>query len=141
MSTKSKQMKNQTLKKYTGSEVDEALRWVVDLLTKCQIPYFLTGETLKQVKEGYVLEVEKVEIGVKKNWLTQDTTKLLKTFAPEAVIGKTIDLTGEGVPIEVKVYESDSPYLDHLDFALYNYDEYKVPNPWTKFYEERNSIT
>jgi len=84
------------LKKYTGNEVDEALRWVVDLLTKCQIPCFLTGETLKQVKDGYVLEVEKVEIGVKKNWLTQDTTGLLKTFAPEAVIGKTINLTGTG---------------------------------------------
>jgi hypothetical protein len=134
-------MKNQTLKKYTGKEVDEAIRWVHDLMLWSQIPCFLTGETLKQIKDEQNLNVEKIEIGVRKRHLTQDTTRLLQTFVPGVVIGKTINLTGSGVPIEVKVYESDSPYFEHPDFAYYYFDEYKVPNPWDKFYEERNSIT
>jgi len=129
--------KKATSTKWSGNKPNEALRWVGDLLEWSQIPYFLIGDTLKQVMDGQTLEVEKIEIGVKARNLTQDTKKLLKTFAPWVEFGDIINLEFEGVPIEIKLIKRNYEFFKNPDIAYYNYDEYKIPNPWERYLKAR----
>ena len=128
--------KNQQLKK-RGDEVNQAIRWIGDMLEWCQIPFVLLGDTAKQVVDDVALEVEKVEIGVQERHITQDTVRLLKTYQPGIEMGDVIKLDYHGVPVEIKVIKKKYAFFQHPDLAYYMADEYKVPNPFSKYWKAR----
>jgi hypothetical protein len=118
-------------------DVNEALRWINDTLTWAQIPCFLIGDTAEKLWKQENLDVDKIEVGILKNWLTQDTVKLLRTFVPEIEFSDNIEISHREVPIVIKVINKKYKYFNNLDFLFYMADEYKIPNPMNEYLKAR----
>ena len=128
--------KKETLKK----PGNEALRWIADALTWSQISFFLLGETGEKVLLDEELLVDKVQIGILKKDFGETTKRLFKGFVPDVKIGDTINLEKDGVPIEIKIIHKHYRFFENPDTVMYTADEYKIPNPWHKYWNVRNLI-
>ena len=111
------------------------------------------GDTAKGAKEGK-LYGDKIEIGIKKKYLTRDVMSALKTHLQYAVdrgyseymeIGEDMIRYSVkqnksdplGVPVECKVIHRNYQFFKFPDTVVYNYDEFKTPNPLDKYYKAR----
>jgi hypothetical protein len=123
--------------KPTIGQVNEAIRYVLDLMEWCQIPFVLLGDTAEKMWSEKNLDVDKLEFGVQKRHITQDTSRLLKTFIPGLEWDKTININKAGVPIVIRVIQRRYKFFDNPDFKFYMADEYKLPNPMNGYLKAR----
>jgi hypothetical protein len=114
-----------------------ALRWISDLLTWSQIEHFLLGETAVLAKVDADMLVDKIEIGILKKNFGETTQRLFKTFLPDAELGDVIKFEKDGVPVEIKIISKHYAFFDHPDYVFYWADEYKIPNPFKKYWDTR----
>ena len=119
---------------------NEALRWIADTLTWSQIPFFLLGETGEKVLVEDELLVDKVEIGILEKNFNDTTQRLFRGFVRDAEYGDTVKLEREGVPIELKIIKKHYKFFENPDTVFYRADEYKIPNPWHKYWKSRYLI-
>jgi hypothetical protein len=126
-------------------EVREALRWIAGILDYSQVPFIVLGGLVEQMVKGELTNIEKIEIGVMKNAWSETTKSLVRTFLLEtpfkgADLENGLKAESNGVPIEVKVITRNYEFFKNPDFAYYWADEYKIPNPWTKYMKARYLI-
>jgi hypothetical protein len=126
-----------TSSKLKIEQINEALRWVIDLMEWCQIPVLLLGDTAEKIWGEKNLDVDKLEFGVMKRHITQDTSRLLKTFVPGLEWDNTIQLSKAGVPIFIRVIQRKYRFFENPDFKYYMADEYKLPNPMNGYLKAR----
>ena len=126
--------------KMRGNEGWLTLRWISDLLTSCQIPHFLLGETSQQAIADVELNVDKIEIGVLKKNFNETTKRLFLTFLPGLELGDVVKLERDEIPIEIKIIQRHYGFFDNPDNVFYMADEYKIPNPYQKYWEVRYLI-
>ena len=83
---------------YTSEE--EALYFIEDILDRCQIPFFLLGKAAKNVVENQDadFETDMIEVGVKKNHLTESGFKALKML----LSGREVEYTDKKIEFEHK---------------------------------------
>src|SRR3990167_1145643 len=136
---------------FTLEQLNYALREVYELWNYWE--YMLMGDTAKGAKEGK-LYGDKIEIGIKKKYLTRDVMSALKTHLQYAVdrgyseymkIGEEkirysvkqnkADLLG--IPVECRVIHRNYQFFKYPDTVVYKYDEFKTPNPLEKYYKAR----
>lgn len=126
-----------TLSKPSIGQINEAIRWVIDLMEWCQIPVILLGDTAERIFYEKNLDVDKLEFGVMKRHITQDTSRLLKTFVPNLEWDTTINLEKAGVPIVIRIIQRKYKFFENPDFKYYMFDEYKLPNPMNSYLKAR----
>lgn len=131
--------RKETLKMH-GNQGWLTLRWISDILTGCQIPHFLLGETSNQALADVELNVDKIEIGVLKKDFNETTIRLFNTFLPGLEQGDVIKLEKDGIPIEIKIIQRHYKFFDNPDIVFYMADEYKIPNPYSKYWQSRYLI-
>jgi len=110
-------------------KLDQALAIAEDLLIRAQIPFIVLGKTLEGVlKES--LEGDKIELGVRKRYLTKDTLGLLKLVMPGLKVEENLlSFDWEGVPVEIKIINRNYKCLENPDKVFYKVTEYFIPNP------------
>src|SRR3990167_1725076 len=135
----------------TLEQLNAALRAVYDLWEYW--PYMLFGDTANGVKEGK-LYGDKIELGIQSKYLTKDVLSAIKTHLQyeidrgrceySEVSDKWIKYTWKlnksdlvSVPIECKVIHRNYQFFKNPDHVVYNYDEFRVPNPFEKYYKAR----
>ena len=116
------------------------LRWISDLLTSCQIPHLLLGNTCEQAIADVDLDVDKIEIGVVKKYFNETTKRLFDTFLPGLAIGDVIKVEKDDIPIEIRIIKRHYGFFDNPDTVFYMADEYKIPNPFQKYWAVRHLI-
>ena len=135
----------------TLEQLNAAIRAVYDLWEYW--PYMLLGDTAKGAKEGK-LYMNKIEIGIKKNELVKPVMDGIRTHI-EYEIGRGrcdykeisddwIKYTWKlnksdpvAVPVECKIIHYNYQFFKHPDHVVYNYDEFRVPNPFEKYFKTR----
>jgi hypothetical protein len=86
---------------------------------------------------GEELNVDKIEIGILDKDFRETTRRLFSTFLPNVELKDIIIIEGEGVPIEIKIIKKHYKFFEHPDNVFYMADEYKIPNPWYRYWKSR----
>jgi hypothetical protein len=123
-------------------EVRDALRWIADLLESSQIPFMVLGDLMKQIKTGEPINVDKIQIGIKSDCWNNTTKHLIETFLLNTPykgmdLAEPVKFEWANVPIELKIIKRKYEFFKNPDFVWFWVDEYKIPNPWDKYYKAR----
>ena len=129
---------------FSLDQLNLALREVYDLFE--YYPYLLLGDTGKGAIDGR-LYGDKITIGIEKRYLTKEVRDAIKTHLEYLVDRKYSDYmeisddlikySYNGVPIECKIIHRKYPWFKYPNAIGYNYDDFKVPNPFDKYYKAR----
>lgn len=125
------------------SSTEEALYFVEDIFSRAMIPFVLLGETAKSVYENLDREVNTpIEVGITKNNLTQYGKSTLKMFLPpETEWGsKKITFTHQGTPVTIRVIHRKYSVMEKPDQVFYKITNFKIPNPFEKYWKIRGVI-
>jgi hypothetical protein len=133
-------MKTKSITMHGEIEIRDALRWIADILEGSQIQFVILGELVKQMVKEEPINVEKIEIGIKKNAWNETTRHLFNTFLPGECLKDTNLTADNGVPIELKIITRNYEFLKNPDFVYFWVDQYMIPNPWEKYYKARYLI-
>lgn len=132
---------------FTPQQLHDALFGALDLMERAMCPFFLLKETAQKVIESeqridFDLEgLRWIDIGIK---ATQLTPEVLSTFATHGQDyrndGTNIRFSINGVPVIVRIVHRDYGVLRNLDTVFYKIEEFKIPNPFEKYWEMRGFI-
>jgi len=134
--------------KPTHDELHESLLWIQDMLERSSILFMVVGDIGKQIVENElpVFESDKLEILALKQHVTESGKSMLRTLL-EQYYAKDIDWTEDrikflhgNVPIEITIVHNMYPFFMNPDFRYYTTTEFKVPNPFNSYWEERDHI-
>jgi hypothetical protein len=134
--------------KLTHDELHEALLWIQDMLDRSSVLFMVGGEVGKQIKETDLpqLDADRLEIIVLKQHFTDSGRSMLKSLLEQYYI-KDIDWTEDSikfshrnVPIIITIVHNMYPFFLNPDFAYYTVTEFKIPNPFNAYWEERDHI-
>lgn len=121
-------------------KLDQALAIAEDYLGRAQIPFLVLGNTLEGVIKAELFG-DKVELGVRERYLTDDTLGMLKIVNPDLKVeGDKICFAWEGVPVEIKVIKRNYKFFENPDSVFYKVTEYKIPNPLETYRKARYLI-
>ena len=139
----SKQQMNTLSKPASSWNVNACMRDIFDLGERLQIFPILLGEVAKQIHDNpdptFDLKVTSIEWGLPKRNLTPEVVSLFNTwnFTPNA---KGYEYSFEGIPVQIRIYKHRYEFFERLDTKFYKVDEFKLPNPWEKYWKIRNLI-
>lgn len=136
---------------FSDQELMRALYDVQDILERAICPFVLLGETARSIKDTGRLSGDGVYIGILKKYVTHQvlsTVKFYLTYGgarkdmPENPIRDDgFDYEWNGVPIHVRFIEGDYDFFKRQDFKFYMANEYRLPNPFETYWEQREAIT
>ena len=128
------QNKNGLKPELSPDQLDQALATAEDLLGRAQIPFLVLGKTLEGVLKEK-LEGDKIELGVRKRYLTEDTLGILK-IVTDSFFGQKVTIEDNlisfehgGVPVEIRIINRNYKCLENPDKVFYKVTEYFIPNP------------
>ncbi len=125
----------------THDQLHDALFFAQDILERSSIPFMVLGETAKCIIDNELpnLTGDKVEVGVTKRHLTRSCLETLKSLV-KCTVDNDIKFDYHGVPVEVKVIEGNYSYFTNPDVRYYHVTEFKTPNPFPEYWENRDNI-
>ena len=141
----------------TLEQLNAALRAIYDLWDLWgRWPFLLLGDTAKGAKEGK-LYGNKIEIGIKKNELVKPVLDGIKVYIEnemdrgrcdyKEIDNNCIKFTWKlnksdpvAVPIELKIIHRHYQFFKFPDTVVYNFDEFRIPNPLSKYLKARYII-
>lgn len=125
-------------------DIGVAMRDLYDTLERAMLPGVLLGDVAYQIKvegkDGLAnpVHVTKLEWGFPKKNLTAEVKSLFKTWQfRETEQGYEYEMNG--VPVKVKVY-GNYAFLNNTDNVFYGADDFKIPNPFNKYWKARGLI-
>jgi hypothetical protein len=129
-------MENTKIQSTTNpDELLKALYWIWDVFDRCNVPFFLVNQTAKDVIAQRDLTGNKIEVGIRRNEWVSGGKRLIDAFAtPTSETDNGATYQFEGVPIFLYVYDT-SDCIEQTDMVRYKYEQFKVPNPYSKFIE------
>lgn len=127
----------------TSWDLGVALRRVYDDMEKAIIDGILLGDLVQEIKlrkkdgfDGQYAEVDKIEWGIQKRYVTAEVKSLFKVWGyRETENGYEYEV--QGVPVKLKVIERNYKFFEHPDTVFYGVDEFKIPNPFEKYWKAR----
>lgn len=130
--------------KFNENQLRLALYDVQDILERALVPFILLNETAASIRKNMVLTGDKISIGVESKYLTKTARNTIEFYLRKS---KNVIMTDKGftynfnnVPIEVAYIAREYPFFKNLDFRFYMANEYKVPNPWLEYWNERDKV-
>jgi len=125
----------QQIKTYEPQQLLNALYWIWDVFDRCNVPFFLVNQTAKDVIAQRDLTGNKIEVGIKQTEWISGGRRLLDAFAtPLSETEDSATYQFEGIPVILHVYKP-SECIEQTDMVRYRYEQFKVPNPYSKFVE------
>lgn len=121
---------------------DSAFYYIEDAFERILAPFFVLGNTAKQMYEHPDQDLlGPVEVGIKKGELTPSRLSTLKSLLPSAEFtDKTIKLEYAGVPITVRIIGRAFETLKNPQIGFFKVTNVMLPNPFNKYWKERNFV-
>lgn len=119
----------------------EGLYFIFDAFERCGIDFFLVRETAHQAMSEHMLEGDHLDIGVRQLEWNNDQKDLLFAFFDQERVEKTKDIPGliefkwKDIPFDIHFYE-DNPCVTALIPIIYENENWKIPNQFTRFEKE-----
>jgi len=126
-------------------DMEKALDQLHDYFNRAMCNFLLLGETAHAAYYREGLEGTAIEIGVKPTSLSQYAFSTLKTLidgfgtAVDPVVGtcnSTMFNLGT-IPVKMFILRRDSDVFHNPDTVFYDMNDYKIPNPFVKYYKNR----
>ena len=101
--------------------------------------YTLLGDAARAVKFEDYTPFPKVEVGILTSRMTPEVKQSLREW-------KYVDTedgwtqTFMNVPIVFKEIKRKYKFLENPDTRFFDVDEFKLPNPWSKYWESRHLV-
>jgi hypothetical protein len=110
-----------------------------DVLQRCQIPFVVLGDIAYQMKHDLPLRADKVVFAVLQRNAVQDTVSLLPTVEPKIeVLTDGWRIVYHDIPVYIKVMPKDYEVLMDPDTVFYWVTEFRVPNPFEKYWNSNH---
>lgn len=138
----SNETKTANTKVFSVDELNQALFDFEDLMGRCLSPFFLLGDTAKDILDGFTLKGNKVEVGVETKYLTPEVLSTIKTYKGvdlDKNQGKWEYMFGE-IPVEVKIISRKYKFFEFPNSVFYWGENYWTPNPFATYYKSRYLI-
>ncbi len=115
----------------------EALYHAYDVFEGLNVPFFLTGKTAKQVKNGDMLSGAVATIGIRNLDDSRSNMGILVSLAKFERTDNLIKFTE--YPLVCEILEvSDKPYFKSFDSIKYESEVFKLPNPVDQYFIDFN---
>lgn len=148
----------------SSERMDGALMALFDIFERASCPFILLGETARSIVKDGKLKGEKLEVGVTYKHATKEVFSALNTVVEQMALDlddgwedqesgwgtrkfeekrdkvKTIEFRANHIPVVIKVIRKKSKYFSNPDSIVYNFDDYKVPNPFNSYWKVRGII-
>ena len=138
----SNETKTVNTKEFSVDELNKALFDFEDLMERCMTPFFLLGDTGKDIIDGFLLRGSKVEVGFKAGELTEMVLSTIETYKGiklDKNQGKWTYFVDE-VPVEVTIITKKYKFFEFPNTIFYWGGDYKLPNPYDNYYKSRYII-
>lgn len=128
-------MAGKPLQEFSSQQLLDALYWIWDAFERSNVPFFLVFQTAEDAIKQHDLTGDRVEIGVRRMEWVSGGKRIIDAFVMPLSEGKDEAIYEyRGVPVIVHVYD-DSDCVVQTDMVRYRYEEFKIPNPYSKFKE------
>ena len=131
------------VKPFSHDELHEALLRVQDTMIRALVPFFLLGDTAKQVYEvdSPKLELDFIHVGVLNRHWTRSGSSTVKSLEPTIVeTDKGMRFDFMGIPVAVDIIKGDYSFFEHPDKRFYYIDDLYLPNPMEEYLLVRDQI-
>jgi len=120
-------------------QIEGALFYLEDLLERAQIPFILLEGLARQVHDGVpYFSLNEINVGVEEKYLKETGQGFLKIVAPELYIDdNVISFEKGGVPITIWIIHKKWKFFQNPDTKFYGITEFKLPNPFEKYWRSR----
>lgn len=116
--------------------LESALIDLDDMMARAALPYFIIGQTAKQMVNRDKLSGDGLDVGVRRNELVPTALSTINTLQPELKLDGTEDgftYFWQGVPIRVQYIDPNEEMFKRADKVWHNAWEYSIPNPWKEY--------
>jgi hypothetical protein len=135
------------LPEFTPQQLHDALFGALDLMERAICPFVLLKETAYKCRESSssidfdLVGLKQIDLGIKVNQLTKEVLSTFETYAKEyRNDGTDISFICNGVPVVVRIIHRNYQVFNNPDTIFYKVEEFKIPNPFDKYWEMRGFI-
>ena len=135
---------------FSQHQLDEAFFHANDILDRALCPFLLLNETARSIYEEEKLQGDGIYLGVRLTDFTESTFSMLRTLASNNDIrlgmeefkkeDMLVTWKFKGIQINIKLISGKYDFINNPTFAWYYADNYKIPNPFTLYWQERRTL-
>ena len=143
----SKKTNGKTLKQFSEQELRDALVQIEDVMDRAllSLDMIMHKDTAKAMREEMELYGDGIDIMVEDRYVIDNTIGILESLRDsEHLIPAGTEITKDGfeyeyrgVPIRVKFLHQRYPWFQQPDGVFYATGNYRVPNPFEKYWRAR----
>lgn len=119
--------------------LNRALLDVDDIMGRALCPYLVLNETADGVLKEHLYGNE-INIGVEKRYVTKEVRSVFKTYAKTEIGDHGFQYEFGGIPINVKFIKRKYNFFERPDTKFYLASEYRLPNPFDKYWKARHIV-
>lgn len=117
------------------------MRDALDMLDGMHLKGFLVEETARNAYDNKPQTGSTVEFAIRESEFTDVVKGTIKSLRPRAVFNDGMVYYKSGdIPVKIRVVKSKDDMFKNLDSRWYNYDNFHFPNPFEKYWENREKI-
>lgn len=134
--------KKNTTTEYTHEQLHNALLNAQDMLERSQITFITLNDTALQLKQEVpVLNLQRIDLGIQKKYLTDSCFSMLKSLVPNLEEkGLNYYYEFQGVPIQIRIIHRHYKFFDRPDSRFYYLSEFPLPNPFEDYWKARHFV-
>ena len=128
--------------KFSRTQLDFALLETFDLMQRIMLDnkFVVAGEAARCLKEGRWLDCDGIDVVLEKRCVTKEVLSTLKTWATPKITNEGFTWDVNGVPVRVQFVKGIYDYFKFADMRLYGPENYKIPNQFERYWQERSQI-
>ena len=119
-------------------DLEKALDVLNDYFQRASVSFMLMGETGHAVFYEEGLSGDCLEIGIKPTAISEYSFSTLKSMIPGfGTASEPVGFTIGTIPVRMYILRKDSEVFKYPDQRFYGYETYMLPNPFVKYYKNR----
>ena len=124
---------------FTHQQITDALYYLEEVMERTQLPYFLLEGVAKQVHDNVpYFSLDQIDAGVEEKFMQESGKGMLDIVLPNIYKdGNTISFEHNGVPIVIWIIHKHWKFFAQPDTVFYGITNFKIPNPFKKYWKCR----
>jgi hypothetical protein len=135
---------NGTPTEFTPQQLHNALFKALDVFERAMCPFVLLKDTAKKCRENHsaidfdLVGLKQIDLGVQAKQLTPEVLSVFQTYCTDyRNDGTDISFMADGVPVVVRIIHRNYKVFEHPDTIFYKIEQFRIPNPFEKYWEMR----
>ena len=119
-------------------DMEKALATLKDYFERASVNFMLMGETGHAVFYEEGLSGDFLEVGIRPTEMSDYAFRTLQAMIPGfGTASEPSGFTIGTIPVRMYILRKDSEVFKYPDQKYYGYESYLVPNPFVKYYKNR----